>query len=217
MWESWVWSLGWEDSLEKGKATHSSILARRIPWTKSMGSQRVGHNWATFTSLHCTSMKTQGWGRESQAEQVAFTTRCQAPKMCFDDDVQMLSSVQIFLFYFLTLQYCIGLTIYQNESATGIPVFPILNPPPSLRSNGLQHASLPYPSLSPEVCSNSCPMSWWCHSTISSSVAPFSSCPQSFAVSESFPVSGLLASVAKVLELQLQQQSFYWIFRTDFL
>ena len=37
----------------------------------------------------------------------------------------------VFLFYFLTLQYCIGFAIYQNESATGIHVFPILNPPPS--------------------------------------------------------------------------------------
>ena len=44
MWEIWVGSLGWEDPLEKGKATHSSILACRIPWTiQSMGSQRVGH------------------------------------------------------------------------------------------------------------------------------------------------------------------------------
>ena len=60
MWESWVRSLGWEDCLEKGKATYSSILAWRIPGTKSMGSQRVGHNCATFTSLQCTSMKTQG-------------------------------------------------------------------------------------------------------------------------------------------------------------
>ena len=41
--ETWVWSLGWEDPLEKGTATHSSILAWRIPWT--MGSQ----DWATFT------------------------------------------------------------------------------------------------------------------------------------------------------------------------
>ena len=41
----WVQSLGWEDPLEKGKATHSSILAWRIPWTtQSMGSLRVGHN-----------------------------------------------------------------------------------------------------------------------------------------------------------------------------
>ena len=50
MWETWVQSLGWEDPLEKGKATHSSILAWRIPWTiQSMGSQRVRHNWVTFT------------------------------------------------------------------------------------------------------------------------------------------------------------------------
>ena len=44
MQETWVRSLGWEDPLEKGKATHSSILAWRIPWTKSLGSQRVGHD-----------------------------------------------------------------------------------------------------------------------------------------------------------------------------
>ena len=41
--------LGWEDPLEKGKATRSSILAWRIPWTKSIRSQRVGHDWVTFT------------------------------------------------------------------------------------------------------------------------------------------------------------------------
>ena len=45
MWETWVQSLGWEDPLEKGKATQSSILAWRIPWAvQSMGSQRVGHD-----------------------------------------------------------------------------------------------------------------------------------------------------------------------------
>jgi len=48
--ETWVWSLGWEDPLEKGKATHTSILAWRIPWTlQSMGSQRVRQDWMTFT------------------------------------------------------------------------------------------------------------------------------------------------------------------------
>ena len=47
--ETWVWSLHWECPLEKGKATHSSILAWRILWTiQSMGSQRVLHDWATF-------------------------------------------------------------------------------------------------------------------------------------------------------------------------
>ena len=51
MQETWVRSLGWEDPLEKGTATHSSILAWKIPWTVwSMGSQRVGHDSETFTS-----------------------------------------------------------------------------------------------------------------------------------------------------------------------
>ena len=50
--ETWVWSLGWEDPLEKGMYTHSSILAWRSPWTVwSMGVQRFGHDWATFTHL----------------------------------------------------------------------------------------------------------------------------------------------------------------------
>ena len=55
-WETQVWSLGQEDPLEKETATHSSILAWKIPWTEdpgrlqSMGSQRVGHNWVTSLS-----------------------------------------------------------------------------------------------------------------------------------------------------------------------
>ena len=63
----------------------------------------------------------------------------------------------------------------------------------SLQPRGLQHARLPWPSLSPGVCSNSCPLNWWCHLTISSSTAPFS-CPQSFPVSGSFPMNRLFAS-----------------------
>ena len=57
MQEIQVWSLGREDPLEKGMATHSSTLAWRIPWTEepgglqSMGSQRVGHDWTTNTTL----------------------------------------------------------------------------------------------------------------------------------------------------------------------
>ena len=53
--ETWVQSLGWEDPLEKGKTTHFSIVAWRIPWTiQSMGSQRVRYNWATFTFTFLT-------------------------------------------------------------------------------------------------------------------------------------------------------------------
>ena len=57
----------------------------------------------------------------------------------------------------------------------------------SLQPHGLQHARLPCLSLSPRVCSNSWPLSLLCHPTISSSVAPFSSCSQSFPATGSFP------------------------------
>ena len=52
----------------------------------------------------------------------------------------------------------------------------------SLRLHGMQHTRLPWPLLSAGVCLNSCTLSQWCHPTISSSVTPFSSCPQSFPV-----------------------------------
>ena len=65
---------------------------------------------------------------------------------------------------------------------------------PTLQPHELQHARLPCPSLSPGVCSSSCPLSQWCHPAISSSVIPFSSCPQSFPASGSFPMSQLFAS-----------------------
>ena len=64
----------------------------------------------------------------------------------------------------------------------------------SLQPHGLQHTRHPCSSPSPWVCSNSCPLSRWCHPTISSSIVPFSSCLQSFPASESFPVSQLFTS-----------------------
>ena len=67
MQETWDWSLGWEDPLEKEMVTHSSVLARRIQWTEepgrlqSMGPQRVGHDWVTnatplgsYYCAHCS-------------------------------------------------------------------------------------------------------------------------------------------------------------------
>ena len=59
----------------------------------------------------------------------------------------------------------------------------------SLQPHGLQHSRLPCPSLSPGFCSSSCPLSWWCHPTISPSVSPIFFCPQSFWASGSFPMS----------------------------
>ena len=64
----------------------------------------------------------------------------------------------------------------------------------TLWTHELQQVRLPYPSPSSGVCSNSCPLSQWCHQAIPSSVAPFSSCPQSFPASGSFPMSWLFIS-----------------------
>ena len=64
----------------------------------------------------------------------------------------------------------------------------------SLRLDGLQHARLPCPSLTPRACSNSCPSSRWCHPTFSSSVIALSSCLQSFPASGSFPRSQFFKS-----------------------
>ena len=67
----------------------------------------------------------------------------------------------------------------------------------SVMSDSLQHARRPCPSPSPRACSNSSPLSWWCHATISSSVIPFSSCLQSFSASGSFLMSQLFESVGQ--------------------
>ena len=82
----------------------------------------------------------------------------------------------------------------------------------SLWPHGLQQARLSYPSPTPRACLNSCPLSWWCHPTISSSVVPVSSCLQSFLAPGSFQ---FFASGGKGIGVQIQHQSFQWIFRTD--
>ena len=76
----------------------------------------------------------------------------------------------------------------------------------SLRPHEPQHARPPCPSPTPRVYLNSCPSSRWCHPATSSFVIPFSFCPKSSPATGSFPMSQLL--VAKVLEFQLQRQSF---------
>ena len=133
MQETWVWSLGQEDPLEKEMATHSSTLAWKIPWMEehgrlqSMGSKRARHDWATSR-------------------------------------IKARFVVQLFNYIH------------------------------SLWPRGLQHTRLPCPSLSPGV-TQICPLSHWCHPIISSSVTPFSSCPQSSSpATVSFPVSQFFAS-----------------------
>ena len=86
----------------------------------------------------------------------------------------------------------------------------------SLRPHGPQHARLPCPSPTPGVHPNPYPLYWWYHPTISSSVIPFSSCPQSFPASKSFPMSQLfiwggqsfgVSALASVLPMNTQDWS----------
>ena len=86
----------------------------------------------------------------------------------------------------------------------------------TLWPHGLPCARLLCPPLSPGICSNSCPLSCWCYLTISSSSIPIAFC---FSLSQKqglFQWVGSFHQAAKVLELQLQHQSFQWIFRVDF-
>ena len=87
----------------------------------------------------------------------------------------------------------------------------------SLRPHEPQHARPPCPSPTPRACSNSCPLSQWCHPTIYPLSSPF---PPAYNLSQHqglFQWVSSLYQVAQVLELQLQHQCFQWIFRTDFL
>ena len=76
----------------------------------------------------------------------------------------------------------------------------------SLQPHGLQHSRPPCHLPSPRACSNSCPLSWWCHPTVSSSVIPFSSCLQSFPASGSFQWVSSSNQVAK--------KTYRWLINT---
>ena len=84
-----------------------------------------------------------------------------------------------------------SLTFPKVQFSSVAQSFPTLCNPP------LRHSRPPCPSPTPGVHPNSCPSSWWCHPAISSSVIPFSSCPQSLPASESFPMSQLFARGGK--------------------
>ena len=83
------------------------------------------------------------------------------------------------------------LGVYRPVNYTFVQFSPVTQSCLTLQSHGLQHARLHCPSPTPGVYSNSCPLSRWCHPTISSSVVPFSSHPQSFPPSGSFQMSQL--------------------------
>ena len=117
-------------------------------------------------------------------------------------------------------------TYFENHCTSNMPTLgfrhsvqfsSVAQPCPTLRPDESQHTRPPCPSQTPRVYSNTCPSSRWCPPTISSSVIPFSSCPQSLPASGFFQWVNSSHEVAKVLEFRLQHQSFQWMPRTDLL
>ena len=101
----------------------------------------------------------------------------------------------------------------QNNKAPSVSRFSHSLMPDSFRPCGLQHTRPPCPSPTPRACSNSCPLSRWCHPAVSSSVVPS---PPAFTLSQHqglFQWVSSLHQVAKGLEFQFQHQSFQWIIR----
>ena len=113
--------------------------------------------------------------------------------------------LQTFLLIFCKLNFLLKCDI---DIVVGVQLLSRVQP----FATRLKHTRLPCPSPSPRACSNSYPLSRWCHPTTSSSVVPFSSCLQSFSASGSFLMSQLFASGGQSIGA-----SFWCIFRVDFL
>ena len=129
-------------------------------------------------------------------------------------NVLLLKSIYLKLYYPLIISKITCLTIIFFKQGVQFSCSVMSN---SLQTHKSQHARPPCPSPTPGVYSNSCPSSRWYHPAISSSVVPSSSCPQSLPASGLFQWVNSLHEVAKVLEFQLQHQSFQRTPRTDLL
>ena len=118
-------------------------------------------------------------------------------RIWLSSSLQMLLSTKYFSISF-TSPYCLPLFLFLLSLLLIIPSFSVQFScsvvSDSLRPHGLQHTRLPCPSPSPRACSNPCPLSRWCHPTISFSVVPFSFCLQSSPALGSFQVSQFFTS-----------------------
>ena len=158
-----------------------------------MGSQRVRHDWVTNTPPTLLTKR-----RHTQTQwhilYVNFPWVFKATRKLF-----LYLVLVIYSFYiFLPAKF-----IHFNHSVVS----------DSLQPHELQHTRLPCPSTIPELAQTHVHQ---VSDAISSSVIPFFSCLQSFPASGSLPMGQFFHQVAKVMELQLQHQSFQWIFRADF-
>ena len=153
--------------LERAMAPHSSTLAWKIPWTEELGRLqsirllRVGHNWVTSLSLFTFTH----WRRKLQPTQLFLPWEPQGRGS--------LVGCRLWGHTVVWLKWLSSNHLPQPPTSQFSSVAQSC---PTLQPNGLQHARPPCPSPTPRACSNSCPLSWWCHPTISASVVPFSSC-----------------------------------------
>ena len=199
MWETWVQSLGRKDSLEKEIATHSSTLAWKIPWTEepdrlqSMGLQRVGHDWATSLAQKMSCKQNRG---ESHVESLGngvlglkgkYPTPFYSSFWYLSRGVSAIYTCVQMVHTYVSIHTCMQSLFVDSSLAISSVQFCCSVVSDSLRCHESQHARPPCPSPIPGVYPNSCPSSQWCHPAISSSVIPFSSCPQSLPASGFFP------------------------------
>ena len=159
---------------------HSSILAWRISWTEepgglqSIGWHRVGHDWVTNILIPHTNRQELMLNVDYDVAGRGWVTRFWISKKPLCGLVLLIQ---------ITLEECSFSSVQFSHSVVSDSLLP----------HGLQHPRPPCPSPTPGVYSNSCPLSRWCHPTISSSVVSFSSHLQSFPASGSFPWSQFFA------------------------
>ena len=178
-----------------------------------MESQRVRHDWEnltfTFTViiLIAETLKYLPWVRYS------------FPMLYIQNLHNLHENIVVMVLFFFSLFHSwrklrpieVKLTA-QDNTAVQFSSFAQLRL--TLRPHGLQHARPPCSSRTPEACSNSCPLSWWCHQPSHPLSSPS---PPAFNLSQHqglFKWVSSLHQMAKVLQSQLQHQSFQWIFRT---
>ena len=195
--------------LGEGNGTPLQYFCWKIPWMEvpgrlqSMGSLRVRHDWATplslFTFMH--------WRRKWQPIQYSCLEN---PR----DGGAWWAAVYGVAQSWTRLKWLSSSSSSSRFTSVQLSRSVVSD---SLWPHESQHARPPCPSPMPEVHPNSCTSSWWCHPAISSSVVPFSSCPQSLPASGSFLMCQLFASGGQSLGVSSSHLSFQWAPRTDLL
>ena len=177
-----VQSLAGEDPPRKGMATHSSIVAWRIPvdtqaWQATIHRAAKSWKWLKQLSMHA----------RCNLASLPLYSHMNSDIYILQNKLSVSRTLVLSAVSFRNIAHYI--TEWGRLSQFSCSV--MCN---SLRPHRLRHAKLPCPSPTPRACSDSGPLSQWCHPTISSSVILFSSCPQSFPASGSFQITQFFLS-----------------------